>query len=242
MGSSTLIEILEIEGDSHALRVERAVERLENQISVSVDSETGVVQLAVTTRWPQLSESVAERIIDLVNHFNLETRRSQASEEREFLSQRLSEAKRELRVAEDSLEAFLENNRRYQDSPPLRFEHDRLQRGVNLHQQLVTSLAQSLEQAKIEEVRNTPVITVVEPAEKPARPDARRLKLQGFLGLVLGTVIGLMWAFGRDIAGSSRQRHPSDFQEFKRLREETLEELRRFPEQLIDFSKRLWKQ
>jgi len=95
-----------------------------------------------------------------------DTRQSQAAAERGFTEERMAEAQEELRAAENELQRFLQNNRQFQNSPELVFQHDRLQRRVAMRQQVYTSLVQSYEQARIDEVPNTPVITVVEYAEE----------------------------------------------------------------------------
>jgi uncharacterized protein involved in exopolysaccharide biosynthesis len=79
----------------------------------------------------------------------------------------------EKRQAEDELQAFLQRNRDFRSSPQLSFAYDRLADNVSLRQQLYTAVAQAYEQARIEEVRDTPVITVVEAPMLPARPDPR---------------------------------------------------------------------
>lgn len=221
-----LLDILEVGADTRRLAVAKTIEGLRNRVSVSTDAETGVVELSVTTRWPELSRQVAERMLDLVNQFNLERRQSQAAAEREFTEEQVAHAESALHAAEDSLQRFLEQNRNYQNSPALRFQHDRLQRRVTLRQQVFTSLSESLQQARIEEVRNTPVITVVESPELPVRPDARDTRLKGVLGLVLGGMLGVFWAFGREMMATSRQRDPDDYAEFERLKRETANEVR----------------
>lgn len=220
-----LVAILGINEDDRRLAVSKTIDELRELIGVSMHPETGVVELSVTTRWPDLSRQVAARMIELVNRFNLERRQSQASDERAFIEEQLARAESALYSAEDSLERFLERNRRYENSPQLRFEYERLQRRVSLRQQVFLSLSESYEQSKINEVRNTPVVTVVEAPEAPARPDPRRLVLKGILGLLLGGIIGVFWAFGREILAASRERDPSDYAEFTRLKEETREEL-----------------
>jgi len=222
-----LVALLEIETDHRRLAVASAIEALRDLVSVSTDAETGVVEVSVSTRWPNLSRQVAERMIELVNRFNLERRQSQASAERAFIEEQVARAESSLHAAEDSLERFVSQNRRYQNSPELTLQFERLQRRVNLRQQVFTSLSESYEQSRIDEVRNTPVITVVEPPELPARPDPRRLALKGVLGLMLGGMVGVFWAFGREMMATSRERDPDDYAEFARLREAAKEDLRR---------------
>lgn len=221
-----LVELFGIEAESRPLAVVEAIEALRDRIEISTDPETGVVELSVTTDWPELSRQVAERMVELVNQFNLERRQSQASAEREFTEKQVVRAESALHAAEDSLKQFLQRNRSYQNSPALRFEYDRLQRRVTLRQQIFTSLSESYEQARIDEVRNTPVITVVQPPDLPARPAPRRLVFRGMLGLVLGGMLGGIWAFGREVLATSRKRDPDDYAEFERLKRETRDEAR----------------
>lgn len=221
-----LVGFFEVEADTRALAVAKTIEAVRDRVSVSTNPETSVVEFSVTTRWPDLSRQVAERMVELVNEFNLERRQSQASAEREFTEEQAARAESALHAAEDSLQRFLEQNRSYQNSPALRFQYERLQRRVSLQQQIFTSLSESFHQAHIDEVRNTPVITVVEPPELPARPDPRQLVLKGFLGLVLGGMLGVFWAFGREMMATSRERDPDDYAEFERLKRDTKDELR----------------
>lgn len=228
-----LVRLLEIERDRRAEAVEVAVERLRTDLlSVSVDTETGVVRFSVTTYWPSLSRAIAERVLALVSRFNLERRQTQGAAERRFIEQQLAQAEAKLLAAEDSLQAFFQRNRRYENDPELTFQKERLERRVNLRQQVYTTLSQAYEDAKIQEVRDTPVITVIDPPGLPARPDPRRLILKGILGLLVGGTLGAMWAFGRGLAVATRRSEPESYAEFARLKTETAEELRRVVRQL----------
>ncbi len=151
----TLVELLKASGGSAAAREQDAVKRLTRRIAVSTDAKTGVVTLSVTTRWPSVSARIASLILAEVNGFDLHVRQSQASAERVFVEERLNAAKDELRAAEDRSVAFLAGNRDYRNSPTLQFQYDRLSRVVTAQQQVVTTLQQGYEQARIDEVRNT---------------------------------------------------------------------------------------
>lgn len=223
---ATLIEFYEIEQPELELARAIAVDRLEDQIEIVTNAEISVVELSVTTSLPALSQQVADRMVELLNEFNGQTRRSRAEAERRFLGQRLNDARGDLAAAEDSLERFLERNRSYQNSPRLQFEKDRLQRRVDLQEQLVMSLAQSYEQARINEVRDTPVITVVEPAELPPRPDSRQLPIRAVLAFIVGGTVALVWAFGMELVTSAREDEPNHFAEFEHLKRDALDDLR----------------
>lgn len=176
------------------LRLDAAEEQLRRDISASVSSQTGVVSFAVRARFPVLAEQIAQRALALVNAFNLERRRSRASSERAFTESRVRDIQSELRAAEGQLQDFLQHNANCCTSPALRFEQERLQRSVTMQQQLFTSMSQAFEQAKIDEVRDTPVITIVEPPSRPVRPDSRHVPLYAAAGIVAGALIGSLLA------------------------------------------------
>jgi uncharacterized protein involved in exopolysaccharide biosynthesis len=193
----TLAEWLEPTGSTEARRRENLLERLRQMIDASVAQKTGVVRVTVSAPDPVLAQEVDSALIDRLNRFNLETRQSQASAERRFTEERLAQVRVSLNVAEDRLRGFLEANRNYVQSPNLRFQEERLNRDVTLQQQLFVTLSQAYEQAKIEEVRDTPVITVIERPEVPARPDSRKTLLRAVIGLFVGLLVGMAIALVR---------------------------------------------
>ena len=196
VGSASLPDLLEIEEDTEGLRVERTIEALRDGIvSVQTGRETGIVTVAVQTDWADLSEAIATRLLDEIALFNLDTRQSQAAAERVFIEERVDSARHALDAGETAMQAFLQANRQWENSPDLTFQHDRLQRDISLRQQVYTTLVQSFEQARISEVRDTPVITVLQAPFLPPGPDDRRLMLIVALGVVLGGMAGVVLAF-----------------------------------------------
>lgn len=193
----TLLDRLGIEAESPAVRRSRGVEALARAVRVTVNQRTGTVRLAVSLPTAELARGANLRLLDLLNRFNLETRQSQATAERRFTEQRLAEVRESLTAAEERLKVFLERNRTYRNSPELTFRQERLAREVDVQQQLHASLAQAFEQAKIEEVRDLPVITVVEQPDLPPLPDPRRRVRKALLALVGGGIAGVFLAFAR---------------------------------------------
>lgn len=177
-------------GPSQDAVLEDAVRRLRRRIGASTDLKTSVVGVRVTTGWAAVSKTLVQRIIEEVIRFDLHTRQSQASAERGFIEGRLADALRELRGAEDDLQGFLVKNRDYRNAPALQFQFDRLSRIMTNQQEVVRTLQRDYEQARIDEVRNTPRITVIEQPVAPARPDSRRGALRVLLAGLVGVVIG----------------------------------------------------
>jgi uncharacterized protein involved in exopolysaccharide biosynthesis len=221
----TLADLLNIEEDSAPVRRERALRAVEGIVTATT-AGMGLVRLEVKTGRADLSEAVAGRLIELVNQFNLETRQTNAAAERKFVEGRLSETGASLLEAEEALRQFLESNRQFQNSPQLLFEYDRLQRQVT-HQQLVyTDLQQSLESARIVQVRDTPLITIVQPPEAPFHPDSRGVLRRFLLGLLFGGMAGFMFGFFREFVGRGSDRADPEYHRFQEAWSETVADLR----------------
>ena len=197
---------------------------LNNVIFVSVDPVTGVITVRLRSDAPLLSAAIGQRLIDLISAFDVETRQSLAAAERGFAGERLGQLRVELSATEDSLKAFLVENRQVANSPQLTFENDRLQRQVVMRQELVTALAEAYEQARIDEVRNTPVITVIDQPEPPALPDRRGRLLKLLLGVILGMMVGIGFAFMKEF-GERAKEEGQAYREFQDLLKDTKADL-----------------
>lgn len=217
---TALMDLLEVKPANPALRVERTVRALRKKLAVQEDKKLGAVKLTVTTRWPTVSYAIASRLVRGVNQFNLESRKTQASAERRFVETQARDAERALRDAENRLQLFLQRNRGLGNSPELRLEQDRLRRDVELRQDMFTSLTKSQEEAKIREVRNTPVITVIEEPQLPVLPESRHAVSKGLLGGIAGAVIGVVIAFLAQGVAGARTAPTQEAREFFELIDE----------------------
>ena len=209
----TLVDIYHPRGATSRDRLQRAVKMLDQSVSADADETSNIVSVRVRARWPALAELVNARILELVNEFNVERRASQASLERKFVEQRLAQSLGDLTGAEDDLKNFLERNRSYQGSPSLQFEESRLQRRVDLRQQLYTTLAQAYDQSRIDEVRNTPVVTILDHPEGSARP-TRSWALIVLGAVLLGGIGGVGSAFVDELVSRQREENPRDYAAF----------------------------
>jgi uncharacterized protein involved in exopolysaccharide biosynthesis len=190
----SFVDLFEIEAEVPAERLEMGREQVARILDTSSDNSTGIVSLSVSTRWPSVSLAITNALVDGVHAFNQRVRQDEAGAERAFIEMRLKAVRDELRAAEDSLQMFLIANRRFEGAPELVFQHDRLEREVQLRQQVLNSLTQSYEEARIRELRNTPVISMVETPKLPVLHDPRRRILFGLLGMVLGATVGVALA------------------------------------------------
>ena len=203
-------------GGDPRTREDDALDRIRSRVSASVSKPTGVVEVSVTTKWPSASLAISQAILREVNQYNERRRQSQAGGERKFAEGRLKVAREELRGAEDRLEEFLRSNVEIGRSPGLALQKDRLQREVGQKQALVTTLAQAYEEARIREVRDTPVITVFEEPWVPNTAEPRGRIKRVALGMILGAVIGVLLSFVAMYSDRLRRDKDPDADDFLR--------------------------
>jgi uncharacterized protein involved in exopolysaccharide biosynthesis len=192
--TGTLYQLYGVKGDTPEEARWRMVKRLGARVQVGSDRLAQIITIRTKAPWPALAQQINRRMIDLLNEANTSQRQSQASAQRAFIQQRLAAAQEDLLGAESVYQRFLEQNRQYESSPRLTFEAARLQRRIDLRQQVYTTLAQSFEQASIEEVRDTPVITVLEPPELLYKR-SRSPVVVGFTALIFGMACTITAAF-----------------------------------------------
>lgn len=192
--STRLLELLHIRGRTGLDSMYNGVRALSKRVGTRVDVQTGVVRLSVESRYPALAAAIANRMVDYLNEFNTNKRQSQARERRRFVEQRITEAETELRSSEGDLRGFYERNRTWQQSPQLMFEEGRLRRQLDIRQEVYLTLKREFETARIEEVNDTPVITVIDPAITPQKRSSPQRKMMVLLALVVSGVAASLWA------------------------------------------------
>jgi uncharacterized protein involved in exopolysaccharide biosynthesis len=196
--ATNLLDVLKVRGASEPLRVERSVRRFNQLLEASFKARTGMISIAVTLPDNVLAQQVTKRLIREVERFNLEQRQSQARAERRFTEERLLVLQAEVRGAEDRMQGFMLRNRDFRNSPQLAFDYDRLARDLTFRQAVYSGVAQSNEKARMDEVRDTPVITVVDEPSLPAAEEGRGRIRFGILAFVLGAVVAVLIGLFRD--------------------------------------------
>jgi uncharacterized protein involved in exopolysaccharide biosynthesis len=211
--STTLLTILRSGGRNGGDSLERGAKKLAGLISVGVDAQTNIVTVKVESPYPDLAAAVANRLVAFLNDFNTQNRQSQAGERRKFTEQRVAAGEHELRDAEEALKRFYQANRSWQQSPQLVFEEGQLRRQVDLRQELYRTLQREYETARIQEVNDTPVITVIDAAVVPQRKSGPIRRLWALSALVLGGVFGVSWAFGAEFVGRARREQEGPYRD-----------------------------
>lgn len=194
-------------------KVIEEIEELRDRITVRADQAAGLIEVTTLGATPQDAETLNRLLIASVEDYNSMRRRSRAVAEQEFVEEGARRAQDSLIAAENRLQQFLEANRSFQ-SAELVFENARLERRVQLAQMIYSSLAQAAEEARIEAVRNTPVINVVDPPEGSAVPRATALVV-GLVTWFLATGLVLLLLSLKMYRDYVRREFPLAYQEIR---------------------------
>jgi uncharacterized protein involved in exopolysaccharide biosynthesis len=186
-----LLELIDVSGPTPERRFGNGLRKFKRRVLVLISRKSSIVNLSVTLRDPVLSAAVANRMLELLNRFNLERRQRASTEQRRFAEVRLGTAAAELDSAERSKQAFLDANRNYYESPRLMAMFDQLDRVVRVKEGILIGLTKTFEESRVAEVRDTPLLTVVDIATPPDRPLQRPL-LWGGLACAAGLILGLV--------------------------------------------------
>lgn len=166
-----LIEYWDIEKDNELENYEEALEKVRKELDVSYERQTNVVTVSLLMKEPQLAADIVNNVVLKLDEFLRTKKISNASEQRKWIEKRMEEVRRDLAESEDSLKEFREKNRRVLDSPKLILEQERLIREVQINSTLYVELKKQLELARIEEIKNIPIINVMDPARPAAKKD-----------------------------------------------------------------------
>ena len=185
-----LYDWLDSPGVTPSQRRERGSTLLRDRVAISASPRSGIVRFTVAVNDSALARQIAARALWQIDSFNLRIKQSQARAERVFLEQRSDSLGRLLRQAEEALVIFDDRNRAAVLSPALRIERERISREARVLEGVYQLVRQQLERTRMDEVRNTPVVTVIEEVRSPAWPERRFLL---FKTIAAASVTWMLW-------------------------------------------------
>ena len=177
------------EVDSSYIR-EKAINRFKDHIEVSEDRLSGLITITAIMEDPLISANIANFIGDQVQLYIQKENSAQSNKEKVFISERLEIVKNELELAELKLKNFKERNRGYEDSPELFMIFSRLFREAEAKKQVYLTLQQQLELARIEEVKQSPILHILDHAVPPSRKSSPNR----ILFLIMFFLLGLIYS------------------------------------------------
>lgn len=142
---------------------------LQSRIATSVDRMTKILNVSVTMPEAQLSADVANNLVKSLDLYIRTQRKSYATEQSFYIQKRTQQVKDSLSIAENKLKVFREQNRITSQSPNLLLEQGRLMRNIEILQTVFIELTKQLEIAKIDQIKDAPVLNIKEFAQNPVK-------------------------------------------------------------------------
>ena len=175
-----------------------AVDNLIKKIGVSEEIRTGIFTINIHISEPQLAAELNNVLIEELDARQREYNKSKTGETRKFIEERIIDTEKELQISEDALRDFATRNRHIENSPLLLLEQQRLAREVTVLMGVFTTLKQQLETTKIEEVKDSDYVVVLDPPETPLQRSKPKKKLLVFWAGIIGIGLGVLIALLRD--------------------------------------------
>lgn len=137
---------------------------LNRAIITSIDARIKSLDISLKVNDPLIAAELMNAIVEELDNYNKLYRNNKAKANREFVEERLKDTGDSLTKYEEALRLFREENRQVVQSPKLMLRQQRLARKISLSEELFLLLTKEYETTKLQEVRDTPVLDIIERA------------------------------------------------------------------------------
>jgi capsular polysaccharide biosynthesis protein len=189
--AGTLIDYLNIEDPDPNTKLQIGIDAVRARLTFASDKKTGVVSIGFQDVNPRVAALVVNHVVDAIDRFDVSTTTKRAGDKRNFIEQRLEESSRSLAAAEKRLEDFRATNLRIGNAPELLLEQARLDREVEIEQQVYLTLRKEYELARIEEERSVSVVNVLDRAVPPVTPAGPSVVKVTFAAALFGVLLSV---------------------------------------------------
>ena len=172
---------------------EIALEKINDHITI-IEEKTGLIRIKILMEEPQLAADMVNHLYNIVVDFTGNVHNSQAKLNREFIENRQVEVKEKLTDLEEVLKIFRERNRSIMESPQLQLELGRLMREVEIKTQVYITLQKQYELARIDEVKETPSVIIIDKGVPAYQKDTPKRKLIVIVASILGLITGSLFS------------------------------------------------
>ena len=192
---------------------------------IEIESQGSFYNLSVSTFEPQFAADLCAALIEELDKHQRTYKTAKVKETRQFIEGRIVEVQKELEGAEEDLKVFRDRNRQIGQSPALLLEQQRLTRETSVLTGVFTTLKQQLEMTKIEEVKESTLIQVLDPPIAPFHRDSPNRRLSVLLSLILGFGFAVVVAFVKEYASNSDEEEKGKLLEITELIKSNIAEL-----------------
>ena len=201
------------------------IESYLEMIDVAQDKISSIYTITVNAFEPQFAADLCAALIEELDEHQRGYKTEKVKETRLFIEGRIVDVQKELEKAEEALKDFVDRNRQIQGSPALLLEQQRLTREATVLTGVFTTLKQQLEMTKIDEVKESALVQVLDPPEAPLYRDKPKRKLSVLLSLILGFGLAVVVAFVKEYASNSDDEEKGKLKEITELTKSNIADL-----------------
>lgn len=177
-------------------QVRSVIREFEEWITVMIEPQTGFLVIGVSMPDARASADAVQVVREQLQHYVTEYRTEKSRLNVEFIEGQYADAKNRFEAAQDTLATFQDRNVNPSTARSMAIEQ-RLNTNFTLAMNLYTTLANQLEEARIQLQEQTPVFHLHEPVVVPTRPASPNAKILLAGALFLGFVTGVGVLYGR---------------------------------------------
>ena len=160
-----------------------------DRLSINYDRKTNITSISVTVEDPLAAQQIAQNFYDELSLFINKSINDGAKIKQAFLNEKIQSVEIELFENENILEDFLNTNKLLNESPRLLKEFNSIQREITLKETAYLLLKRELEIAKIDEVKNTLKLIIIDKPNLPAvKSYPSRLNLSFSIAILLVSI------------------------------------------------------
>jgi hypothetical protein len=172
---------------------ERTLRVMRNAVSATYDLQTGIVTLRVVDRDSALARVIVNRLVERVSDTFVRASRAQATEIRRGEDARIDSAYSQLRRTEEALQEFASSNREaHVPYSQATLTQRRLERALDLAQQVYAHAVADRESAIARELEATPAVVVLDPVPAVIPPEPRGVVVKTLLAALLGALVAML--------------------------------------------------
>ena len=201
------------------------IESYLGMIDVGQDQQSQIYTVTVSAFEPQFAADLCAALIEELDTHQRTYKTAKVKETRLFIEGRIVDIQKELEEAEEDLKVFRDRNRQIGSSPALLLEQQRLSRETAVLTGVFTTLKQQLEMTKIEEVKESALVQVLDPPEAPLYRDSPKRKRSVLLSLMLGFGLAVGIVFVREYFSNSKDEEKGKLLEIIELTKSNISDL-----------------
>jgi len=194
-----------------------AVNSFLEMINISEDVKTAILTLSINASEPIFAAEVNQVLIEELDTHQRKYNKAKTKDTKQFIEERIIDTEKELMAAEENLKVFMDRNRRIEYSPALQLEQQRYGREVAVLTGVFTTLKQQLETTKIEEVKESDYVIILDAPEAPLKKSKPKKRKMVIFAGIFGIGLGMVFAFVREFAANSEKEEKDKMSEVKAL-------------------------